>query len=175
MKILIAYASKNGSTRECAERLKSALNGMDVTLVDLQRETPRAEEYDLCVVGGSVRFGRLLKPVRVFLKEQESILCERPLALFFCCGLAHEVEYYRDVLFSKELRRACFELIYFGGSLRTDGLSFRDKLLVRSLRSAIAESDIDDGEYTPSMPGILPENVEKLAANIRENFRKSRS
>ena len=175
MRILIAYASRNGSTRECAKRLYQALKGLDVTLVDLQKETPQVEDYDLCVVGGSVRFARLLKPVKEFLKSREEALCQRPLALFVCCGLAHEVEYYRDVLFSEPLRRACFELIYFGGSLRLDGLPLWDKLLVRSLRSAIAESEIDDGEYTPSMPGILPENVDKLAANIREKCKNSHS
>ncbi|MBQ8432428.1 MAG: hypothetical protein IJX28_06045 [Clostridia bacterium] len=167
MRILIAYAGRNGSTRTCVERLVGALGHLDVTVKDLNTEQVQAAEYDLCVVGGCVRFGRLQPSLRRFFKTQEQALLERPLVLFFCCGLTHESEYYQEVLFPKCLREHAFENVYFGGSLRTDGLPWMDKLLVKALRSSIAESDIEDGEYTPSMPGILPENVDRVAASIR--------
>ncbi len=171
MKVLIAYAGKNGSTLECVSRLKAFLPHQDVTLCDLAKATPDLREYDLCVAGGSVRFARLQKPLRRFLKEQSEELIQKPLALFFLCGLAHEVEYYTDTLYSKKLKRAAFGLTYFGGSLRTDGLSFFDRLMVKSLRSSIVESDIEDGEYTPTMPGILPENIEKMSTAVKEQLR----
>lgn len=170
MKILIAYASKHGTTKECAERLGACLEGKDFYVADLSIETPDVKNFDICLVGGSVRFGRLQKEARVFLKEQEEALCQKPLGLFFCCGLPHENEYYRDVLFSKKLREHAFEILYFGGSLRLEGLSFFEKMLVRSIRSSIAESEFEDGEYTPSLPGILPETIERLAVRVRRDF-----
>ncbi len=170
MKILIAYAGKHGTTRECVERLNAFFDGKNVSVVDLAKETPDAREFDICLVGASVRFGRLQKAARSFLKEQEDILCQKHLGLFFCCGLTHENEYYREVLFSKKLRRQAFETIYFGGSLRLENLSFWEKILIRSIRSSIAESEFEDGEYTPSLPGILPENIERLAMRVRREF-----
>ena len=167
MKILIAYAGKNGTTADCVRRLEEHLGDHEVTVADLSVMSPDPTVYDVCVVGASVRFGRLQKAARVFLKKEREALMSRRLALFFVCGLAHEIEYYQDVLFDRELRRAAFALIYFGGSLRTDGLPFWDRMLVKSLRSAIVESDIEDGEFTPAMPGILPENIEKLAGEIK--------
>ena len=170
MKILIAYAGRHGTTKECAERLQSFLAGKDVQVVDLAKETPEVSQFDICLVGASVRFGRLQKPAREFLKRQEKALCEKHLGLFFCCGLPHESEYYRDVLFSKKLKEHAFELLYFGGSLRQEGLSFWERRLIGSIRSAIAESEFEDGEYTPSLPGILPENIERMAMRVRREF-----
>ena len=170
MKVLIAYAGRHGTTRACVERLCAALKHKDVFMVDLEQETPRAEEYDLCIVGASVRFGRLQKAARIFLKEQEEALLKQPLGLFFCCGLPHEAEYYREVLFSKTLRQHAFECLYFGGSLRYEGLPFWERMLIRSIRSAIRESEIEDGEYTPSLPGILPEQIDRMAIEIRREY-----
>ena len=67
MRILIAYAGKHGTTKECVDRLQTALKYKDVFVVDLNRETPKVEDYDLCIVGASVRFGRLQKAARNFL------------------------------------------------------------------------------------------------------------
>ena len=170
MRILIAYASRHGTTRECVEKLCACLEGKDFYVADLEKETPDVEQFDLCLIGASVRFGRLQKAARVFLKAHEGELCQKPLGLFFCCGLTHENEYYRDVLFSKRLRAHAFEILYFGGSLRLEGLSFFEKMLVRSIRSSIAESEFEDGEYTPSLPGILPETIERLAVRVRRDF-----
>ena len=170
MKILIAYAGRHGTTKECVEKMLPFFEGREVTVADLAKETPDVSRFDVCIVGGSVRFGRLQKPVRELLKKQEKALLERHLGLFFCCGLPHESEYYRDVLFSGKLKDHAFELLYFGGSLRQDGLSLWEKHLIRSIRSAIVESEFEDGEYTPSLPGILPENIERMAMRVRREF-----
>ncbi len=167
MRILIVYASKNGTVRVCAERLQDALRGKEVTVCDLARQTPALSEYDIVIAGSSVRFGKLLQPMRSFLAEQEEALKQKKLYLFLCCGLPHESEYYMQKLFSDDLRAHAEEILYFGGSLRLDGLPFWDKLIVRSIRSSIIENEIDDGEYTPSMPGILPETIDRLATQIR--------
>ena len=172
MKLLIAYASKNGTTKSCVERLAEKLKGLDVTVADLNRETPNAADFDILIVGSAVRFGRMLPAARRFFKEQRATLLQKRLGLFLCCGLSHEYEYYEDVLFPRELRDHAFQTLYFGGSLRKEGVPFFDRLVISSVRSSIMESEIDDGEYTPSLPGILPENIDRMATYVREEIKK---
>jgi hypothetical protein len=80
-------------------------------------------------------------------------------------------EYYRDVLFPKDLLNSAEEILYFGGTLRLDGHSFWERRVIRSIRAHIMESEIDDGEYTPSLPGILPENIDRTATYVREEIK----
>ena len=167
MKILIAYASKYGSARSCVERLANALKGLDVTIVDLSAQTVDISSFDIVVAGSAVYMGRLLPAARKFFKQNKTALAQKSLYLFLCCGISHEYEYYREAVFPKELRDAAVQSLYFGGRLTTDGLSLKDKLIVRSIRSSIMESEIEDGEYTPSLPGILPENIDRMATYIR--------
>ena len=68
MKILIGYASKTGTTKSCAERLKAELKRKDTVLVDLELETPDLKDYDLVVLGSSVRFGKARKKFNEYLK-----------------------------------------------------------------------------------------------------------
>ena len=174
MKILIAYASKNGTAASCAELLKSKLSNLDVTVVDLAKNMPDPADYDMIISGGSVRFGKLLSPLTRFWETHKQTLLEKPLGLFFCCGNAHDYEYYHDTLLPADLRAVAFQSLYFGGSLRRDGLPFFDKLIISSLRSSIIESEIEDGEFTPALPSILPENVERMATYIRMELSKLR-
>ena len=168
MKILIAYASKNGSTRDCVLRLAERMHHADVTLADLEKGTPSLDPYDVVVFGSSVRFGKLLPAATRFLKEHKAQLLQKKLALFLCCGYAHEYEYYLQKLFPEEMLQHSVQTLYFGGTLRKDGLSFFDKMVVRSMRASIFENDMENGEYTPTLPSILPENIDKMATHLRE-------
>lgn len=168
MKILIAYASKSGAARTCVERLTEQLNGMDVTVADLEHEQPSPESYDTVVFGSSVYFGKLRPAARLYLKEHKEALKSTRLCLFLCCGLTEEYEYYREKLFSQDLRDAALLTLYFGGSLNPDGRCFRDRLVLRSMRSMLLEEALDNSEYEISLPGILPENIDKLATYLRK-------
>jgi len=166
MKILIAYDSGRGTVKTAVERMLRPLQALDVTVVSLSEETPNPADYDLIAVGGSVRRGKLREAVRKFLTENETILAEKELALFFCCGRVEEQEYYAEKLFSKTLRDTAFHQAFFGGSLNTEGLSFWDKLKVKSMRSELLEREISDGNYNPELPYILPENIDEMGNAI---------
>lgn len=169
MQILIAYASKHGTAETCVERLMSRWNGLDVTAVNLEREQVNPAEYDVVVFGSSVYFGKLRPVARSFLETYESVLAQKTVALFLCCGLTAEAEHYQKKLFPAALRESAFDVVFFGGSLATRGLSFFEKLAVRSMRSALYEESMDNGDYSaPSLPGILPENIDKLATSLRK-------
>lgn len=171
MRILIAYASKRGTTEECVTRLVKALGGLDVTVANLEESFPSVLDFDMVIAGSSVRFARLLPSMRRFLKEQGEALKQKKLILFLLCGLAHEYEYYRDVLFPKDLLAHAMYTVYFGGTLRLEGHGFWERRVIRSIRAHIMESEIDDGEYTPSLPGILPENIDRTATYVRREVK----
>ena len=173
MRILLAYTSKNGSTASCVERLERGLSGLDVTVCNLAEGLPNADEFDMVIVGAGVHHHRFPAPMRQFLREQENVLREKKLGLFLLCGIAEEQVYYIEKLFPSVLREVAFEISFWGGSLRYDGLKFWDKFFVWNLRSQILEADMSEGEYIASMPGLLPENVDRMAAMARkELFRK---
>ena len=175
MKLLIVYSTKNGTTESCVKHLTSVLKGLDVTTVCLERDTaPDLTEYDMVLLGGPVYFGKFRPALREFLKKNEDTLCQQKLGLFLCCGLAHDMEYYMEKLFSQRLRDAAFQTLYFGGLLKIEGCGWMDRILLHSMRSSILESEIDDGEYTPTMPSILPESVEKMGTYVREVYRKEK-
>ncbi len=172
MNILIAYASRHGTTKTCAERLRDLLRGVEVTLCDVTTQMPDISEFDLIIAGSSVRFGKLHPAYQTFLKKNEQILLKKPFGLFLCCGLAHEYEYYEETLLSKQLRDNAFQVLYFGGTLKTEGARLWEKMVIRSMRSSLLESEIADGEYTPSLPGILPENIERMATYARKKIER---
>ena len=168
MNVLIAYSSKYGTVKECVRRLQDALRNLSPVAVDLDRETPDLAQYDVVLLGTSVYFGKARPAFRAFVKAHEAELCQKSLGLFFCCGLAHEYDYYQEKIFSAKLRDAAFGLFYFGGVLKVESPTLFDRWLLHSMRSSIMENEIEDGEYTPSLPGILPETIEKLATYTKE-------
>lgn len=172
MKVLLAYTSKTGTTEECITRLEKELRGMEIEKVQLNSAHPSPADYDILIIGAPVRFGKLPKAVRSYLKAYETEIIQKPHALFLCCGLAHEYEYYIETLFSDKLRSTAFSILNFGGTLDYKNQNFFEKLLIHAVRSSIRESEIEDGEYTPELPGILPENIGKMATYIRAEAEK---
>ena len=167
MKILIAYDSGNGTVKTAVERLSASLSPkFEVVAISLADSTPNPADYDLIVVGASVRFGKLRAAARKYLKQFEEILAQKPLGLFFCCGITEEQEYYAKKLFPAHLQNAAFAVSFFGGSLNLQGLGFFEKLVVRSMRSSLFEKEMDDGNYVPNLPYILPENIDRMAGMI---------
>lgn len=167
MKVLIAYTSKTGTVTDCICRLEKDLRGLEIDKKDLSKENPNPSSYDIVIVGCPIRFGKLSKATRTYLKKYEKEIVAKPHALFLCCGFAHEYEYYVESLFSDNLRASAFSIMNFGGTLDYKGQNFFEKMLIHAARSSIRESEIEDGEYTPELPGILPENIGKMATYVR--------
>ena len=166
MKILIAYDSGKGTVKTSVEHMLRLLENFDVTTVSLRDETPDPADYDLIVVGGSVRFGKLRQKARKYLIDNESVLAQKALGLFFCCGLTEEQDYYEEKIFPKSLQNAAFHIAFFGGSLNSEGIPFFDRMIVKSMRSSLLENEMDNGNYVPNLPYILPENIDDMGNAI---------
>ncbi|MEE4024547.1 flavodoxin domain-containing protein [Gordonia sp. PKS22-38] len=89
MRILVATASRYGSTREVGERLAATL------AVDLERQMIEAEIdvidvvdvediafYDAAIIGSAVYFGRWLRPARDLIDREQHNLHALPVWLF---------------------------------------------------------------------------------------------
>lgn len=81
--VLVAYASKHGSTREIAERICETIQatGLRAHL----RSAAGADDvdgYSAVVLGGSVYTGRWHRQAHRFLRRHRDALAHRPLAVF---------------------------------------------------------------------------------------------
>lgn len=164
MKILIAYASKSGTSRDAAEMLfHFLLESHEVYLADLDDVQPDVGDFDYVVLGGSIRAGKAHKALRRYLADHTKALCAVPHTLFLCCAFADQFENYAESTFSAELLESADDVVYFGGELNVSKQRGFDKLLARIMRNAIRNSEDDD----MMLPGPLPEHVRMLADRLR--------
>ncbi len=163
MKILIAYASKTGTSREMCELLASLLPNHEVTLADLATAAPAPKGFDYIVLGAPVRMGKLHRAARNYIKEQGESIAACPHTLFLCCAFADQFENYAEMLYPARLLESAEEILYFGGELNLSRQRGFDKLVVRMMRSSIEESEDDEA----MLPGALPEHVRMLADRLR--------
>src|SRR3954452_10566893 len=82
-RVLVAYASEHGSTREIAERIARTLgdDGMNVELRDAS-DVEDLAGYDAVVVGSAVYMGRWRGSAKRLVKRHERELAERDPWLF---------------------------------------------------------------------------------------------
>jgi menaquinone-dependent protoporphyrinogen oxidase len=81
--ILIAYATKHGSTREVADSLADALREHDLEVTTLPAARVNdLSPYDAVVVGGSLYTGRWHPDAFDFLKRHLGVLETMPVAVF---------------------------------------------------------------------------------------------
>jgi menaquinone-dependent protoporphyrinogen oxidase len=86
MRVLVAYASQFGSTREIAERVADgiAARGLTTELLDVARvdEIPDLGRYDAFIVGSAVHAGHWLTPATDFVRRNSGVLSRWPVWMF---------------------------------------------------------------------------------------------
>ncbi|MBQ8141005.1 MAG: flavodoxin [Clostridia bacterium] len=167
MKILIAYTSKHGTTKRCAEMLSDKLRGAcEVTVLDMNAgEAGAPSEYDMVVLGSSVRMGRISKKIKKYIKANIDSLKSMPCAVFLCCGFPDEFDEYIRTELPKGFVPS-FDVYCFGGELKPEKVKGVERLLVKMIRNSITEHDFEDGNYKGMLPEILPEHISILADKI---------
>jgi menaquinone-dependent protoporphyrinogen oxidase len=81
--VLVAYATRYGSTQEVAEAVAATLreHGLEVNIQPM-REVRSLEGYQAVVLGTAIYMFRLHKDARRFLSRHRAALAERPVAIF---------------------------------------------------------------------------------------------
>lgn len=137
-RVLVAYASKYGSTQEVADAIASTLreNGLTVDLKSV-KEVKSLEEYTAVVLGAPLYIARWQKNARSFLSKNHETLTKMPVAVFALGPLSDEEEEWKEVRsqLGKELEKFPWlrpiAVEIFGGKFDPKKLRFPDKLITR--------------------------------------------
>lgn len=83
MKVLVAYATRHGATREIAERVAQRLDrhGLEVTLLPAE-QARSIEGFDAFVIGSAAYAFHWLAPASSFVRHNQRTLAQRPTWLF---------------------------------------------------------------------------------------------
>jgi len=85
-KILVAYASRAGSTAEIADAIGKSLiqNGANVEVLPMQ-EVNDLSAYRAVVAGSAIRYSKWLPEAMQFVEDHRSELSKKPFATFTVC------------------------------------------------------------------------------------------
>ncbi len=157
MKILIAYGTKTGTTQVCVEKIKEALIGQEVDVVNLEKHHRiHLENYDAIVVGSPLYMGQIRSKVSQFLIHNKKQLVETKMHLF-ACGLARGqegIELLRKQVPS-ELFGHAIQIAQLGGEVHVERLSFPYRWIMKKVMA----------ESKPEL-GFLDQEINLFAQNI---------
>ena len=167
MKILVVYATRGGVSRTCAEMLAEKLKDHDtVTLCNVEESAPSPADFDVAVVGGSIRMGKWNKRLKAYIKEHRATLESMPSAAFICCGFPADLE---DYIETEIPRGMTFSLGVhsFGGEIKPEKQKGLDKLVLKMVKSHIRYKDLEENDkHEYMLPEIIPEHITLLADRI---------
>jgi len=112
-RILIAYSTKSGAARECAELLAAEIG--DCIICDLKERTPEMTDTDIVILGSGIRMGRAYKPFRKFIQDNEGALLTKKIAFFISNMQTEDLQKIIGKNVPERLRDAAFCVRTFGG------------------------------------------------------------
>lgn len=174
MNVLIAYASRTGTTAQCARMLADRLAVQNVTLCDIENDSiPSLDGFDFVALGAPVRYGKLPKSMCAFMHRRSEALMSRSVGYFICCGYIDSAPEYLRKLIPAELVSRAAVTSCFGGKIDPRRVRGIDRLAVRMIIAAIRDSGEDALIKIVDMPAINPDNIERFADAVKASFRRS--
>lgn len=133
MSILIAYATKYGFTKACAEMLAKKFDEK-IDICDLSSNRPNLSQYDKVIIGGSIYAGRIRKPMARFCSENINTLKGKKLGIFIC-GMADgdDARKQLESSFPRELLSAALVKESFGGEYDFNKMNFLERLIIKKI------------------------------------------
>jgi menaquinone-dependent protoporphyrinogen oxidase len=159
--VLVAYATKYGSTRAVAEAIAARLRERGVTIdVRAAGDVDSLDGYDAVVFGGALYFFRLIREGRRFLSRHRKALSGMPVAVFGMGPIEDTEEQYVDA--RKHLEKSLDKnesispvaVTVFGGAFDPTGLRFPD---ANPAMKKLPPSDLRDWEAIEAWADSLPE------------------
>lgn len=131
MSMIILYASKTGTTMECARKLSEMTQNDG--LINL-RDDPSVDisSYSTVIIGTPIYMERVLNEVETFCNNNIEELLTKRVGIF-TCGIGSEQEIYRALnkSLSSKLISNCIAKAYFGGEIKYERLNFILRFIVR--------------------------------------------
>lgn len=139
MKILVAVASKHGSTYEIAEAITDELKevGVEAELQEINQD-PYIPDYDAAIIGSAVYMGRWLKEATRYLETNQVQLQKIPVWLFSSGPLGDDLmeedgePYNLNELYAITNARGHK---VFVGKLDANDLGLSEKLIIRMVKA----------------------------------------
>ena len=140
MRLLIAYSTIDGHTREICERIASiaAAEGHAVDLCDVgQVSAQMLDACDRVVIGASIRYGHHRPAVKDFIDRHQAALAARPNAFFSVNAVGRKPHkrqadtnpYVRKFL--AQIRWKPQQIAIFGGKIEYPRYGFFDRNMIR--------------------------------------------
>jgi menaquinone-dependent protoporphyrinogen IX oxidase len=156
IKILIAYQSKYGSTKQYAEWIQQDTNG-DLVNAANGDESDLAR-YDIVIIGGYVRTGNIV--IAQFIKDHWSVMKGKEVILFTTSGTPPrhpKIQSIYEKSLPEEIRK---EIKYFPlpGRLSGKNLTLFDKFLI-SIGKIMEQDELLKKDMGKDVDGVQRENL----------------
>ena len=146
MTVLVAYASKHGSTQGIAQRIAEQLRQLGI-----QAEARPLDEvwdpgsYEALVIGSAIYYGSWMKEATEWVHRNQAVLARRPVWLFSVGPLGTEVkdaeQQPKEMAEFQQAIRPREQRVFFG-ALDHQRLSFAERMVVKAVRAP--EGDFRD-------------------------------
>lgn len=158
-RILIAYASKAGSTAEIAAKIGESLSnqGQAVDVLPVAK-VKDLSQYSSVVLGSAIRIGQILPEAMKFLQANQAALAQKKFSAFIVClTLKDDTEENRQTVNAyldpvRALVKPSSEGL-FAGVLNTGKLPLFERLMIRVMKAP--EGDYRDWGAIQSWAGSL--------------------
>jgi len=151
MKILVAYATKTGSTAEVAAEIGRVIESKGGCQVDVRPvgKLKGVDGYDAVVIGSAIHAGKWLSEATKFVKRHRETLNQVPVALFAVCLLMKEDTEENRRTAAAYLDPVCemvrpVEVGLFAGAMDYGKLPFILRPLIRAMKAP--QGDFRDWE-----------------------------
>lgn len=147
-KILVAYATRVGSTIEIAEAIAAVLQEWGVEVeVRSTHERLDIEHYDGVVLGSAIRMGHLLPEAVEFLQKNRQYLKTIPVAYFTACITMTEdteenretVLHYFDPIMQAVPEVRPISIGLFAGEIDTHKLGMVPRIAIKMIHAPIGD------------------------------------
>jgi menaquinone-dependent protoporphyrinogen IX oxidase len=167
IKVLIAYQSKYGSTKQYAEWIHQKING---DLVHIENgDKPDLAEYDIIIIGGYVRTGNIV--IAPFIKDHWSVIKGKKVILFTTSGTPPQhpkIQSIYEKSLPEEIRK---EIKYFPlhGRISGKDLTFFDKFLI-TIGKLMEQDETLKKDMGKDFDGVQRENLLPLLEYLEEEL-----
>jgi len=140
MKVLIAYSSKYGSTRDCAKKLAGKLS-CSVEAINVKKSKPDPRVYDAVIVGGPVYMGKMNKATAAYCEDNMELLLSKPLGLFIChMDRDKDIGEQLNSVYPQKLIDHSSVSKGFGGAYMVSKMNFFYKMIIKKAAGITSDS-----------------------------------
>lgn len=165
IKVLIAYQSKYGSTKQYAEWIHQEIKG---DLINIENgDKPDLARYDIIIIGGSVRVGNIV--IAPFIQDHWSVMKGKKVILFTTSATPPQhpkIQSMYEKSLPEEIRN---EIKYFPlhGRISGENLTLWDKFLI-AIGKIMEQDETLKKDMGKDFDGVQQENLLPLLEYLKE-------